>query len=79
MRSNPVYGRSLSTVLGHKIYFQKYPYMSNVEENQYVNCCVSFAFKYINLIQNCSILNEFTPLNTMRISLNKVPLTATGK
>ena len=32
MRSNPVYGKSLLIVKGHKIHFQKYPY--NVEENE---------------------------------------------
>ena len=45
MRSNPVYGKSLLIVQGHKIYFQKYPYMGNVEENEDVNCCETFACK----------------------------------
>ena len=48
MRPNPVYGKSLLIVWGHKIHFQKNPYMGNVEEIEYVNCCVSFAFKYIS-------------------------------
>ena len=50
MRSNPVHGESLLIVQGPKIYFQKYPYMGDVEENEDVNCCVSFAFKY-NLVK----------------------------
>ena len=47
MRSNPVYGKSLLIVPEHKIYVQIYPYMGNVEENEGVNCCETFAFKYI--------------------------------
>ena len=46
MRSNPVYGKSLLIVPEHKIYVHIYPYMGNVEENEGVNCCETFAFKY---------------------------------
>ena len=45
MRLNSGYGKSLLIVWGHKIYFQKYPNMGNVEENEDVNYCVSFPFK----------------------------------
>ena len=43
-----LFGNHVDGVLTRRlIYFEIYPYMGNVEENEDVNCCASFAFKYI--------------------------------